>query len=474
MSSALWKSYADAARAAGCPPDQFKNFAEAGVVLNPRQLEFAAAARLCDSANGPREVGFGGARGGGKSHVMAALIGADDCQRFKGLKCLLLRKAAKSNIENFQDLRAKIFTRLKHLFLEKNKTLYFANGSRIVLGHFMNERDIDNYLGLEYDVIAVEEATTLSSNKLKQIQTCCRTSKTGWRPRMYSNTNPGGTSHAYYRAKFILPYRNKRQTDTRFIPSRVTDCPQNNADYIHVLNSLTGWQRKAWRDGDWDIAAGQYFTSFSHPLHVEPAANFEWLKARSWFLAMDYGFQHYTCVLLGAECDDGIYIVDEHCYRQKLPAFHADGIKAMVGRHFIGSINDKRKLTLSDVESFVVGQDVFAKESGGKSVADTYKDLGIHLKPASMDRINGWSEIANALGDLDAPVPQRPRLFIHPRCVRLIECLPILEHDPDKPEDVLKVDCDDDGNGGDDPADTLRYMLATKAKKSLMTRLRGV
>jgi len=31
----------------------------------------------------------------------------------------------------------------------------------------------------------------------------------------------------------------------------------------------------------------------------------------------------------------------------------------------------------------------------------------------------------------------------------LIECLPSLQHDPNRPEDVLKVDVDEDGVGGE-------------------------
>lgn len=35
---------------------------------------------------------------------------------------------------------------------------------------------------------------------------------------------------------------------------------------------------------------------------------------------------------------------------------------------------------------------------------------------------------------------------------QMFECLPSLQHDPNQPEDVLKVDADEDGVGGDDPA----------------------
>lgn len=53
---------------AGCPRSQMDNFAGAGVILPERQLAASAAKRLCDQADGPTAVGYGGARGGGKSH----------------------------------------------------------------------------------------------------------------------------------------------------------------------------------------------------------------------------------------------------------------------------------------------------------------------------------------------------------------------------------------------------------------------
>ena len=120
---------------------------------------------LCDAPDGPMAIGYGGARGGGKSHWLLAQMGADDCQRVPGLKCLLLRKVGKANLEHFEDLRRRLFGRLNHEFSAFRGILSFANGSRIIAGHFQNEKDIDAYLGLEYDVIGIEEATTLTARK---------------------------------------------------------------------------------------------------------------------------------------------------------------------------------------------------------------------------------------------------------------------------------------------------------------------
>ena len=57
---------------------------------------------------------------------------------------------------------------------------------------------------------------------------------------------------------------------------------------------------------------------------------------------------------------------------------------------------------------------------------------------------------------------------------RLLECLPTLQHDPNRPEDVLKVDADEDGVGGDDAADAMRYLVATKARTVTQRKLSGV
>ncbi len=462
-----WERYFWIGRRAGCPKDQMLRFERADVILQERQLVASAAARACDRPDGPTAIGYGGARGGGKSHWLLAQMGADDCQRVPGLKCLLLRKVGKANLEHFEDLRRRLFGKLGHEFSAFRGILSFDNGSRIIAGHFQNEKDIDAYLGLEYDVIGIEEATTLTARKYQDITTCCRTSKPNWRPRIYSTTNPGGVGHGWYRKRFIEPWQRRVESETRFVAARVTDNRWNNPEYLRVLQGLTGWQRRTWLDGDWDIAAGQFFTTLRREVHVVP--DFDDTRAREWFCAMDYGFAHYTVVLLGCTDSDGnLFVVDEHAERLWLPQRHAPAIKAMLTRHKIGD----RKLEMGDLKRFVAGADVFSRQSDGTTVAAQYAKLGIALRPANTDRINGWAEIMTRFGDVEANI--RPTLFIHQRCGRLIETLPALQHDPNRPEDVLKVDADDDGVGGDDCADCLRYLVATKTRTVMQRKLRGV
>jgi hypothetical protein len=115
---------------------------------------------------------------------------------------------------------------------------------------------------------------------------------------------------------------------------------------------------------------------------------------------------------------------------------------------------------------------VFGRQADGTTVADQYGRQGYKLRCANTDRVNGWAEILCRLGDADAGV--KPSLFIHQRCRRLVEALPSLQHDPNRPEDVLKVDVDDEGNGGDDAADCLRYLVATKPRMVHVRKLVGL
>src|ERR1041384_5539707 len=376
--------FSSAAVRAGCPMDQTLNLVRAETWLQERQLAASAAARLCDAPDGPTAVGYGGARGGGKSHWLLAQMGADDCMRVPELKCLLLRKVGKANMEHFEDLRRRLFGGLKHDFSAYRGVLTFGNGSRIIAGHFQAEKDIDAYLGLEYDVIGIEEATTLSSRKHQDITTCCRTSKPNWRPRIYSTSNPGGVGHAWYRTRFVLPFLLMKESETRFIPARVTDNRYCNPEYVKVLANLTGWQKRAWFDGDWDIAAGQFFTTFRREVHV--IDDFDDTRAREWFCALDYGFTHYTVALLGCTDGDGnLFIVDEHAERLWLPQRHAAAINAMLARHSLNLVWSmrrqprlswrtpiepaKRPLVLADLARFVAGVDGFSRQSDGGTIA---------------------------------------------------------------------------------------------------------
>ncbi len=440
--------FAMAAVYAGCPRDQIETFTRAGYIPTSKQLEFHAAARQCDDEGGPTKIGFGGRRGPGKSHAAFAQAVLDDCQRFAGLKVLFLRKVGKAAKESFEDLRQNVLFATPHDYSAHRGLLTLPNGSRIITGHFNSDKDIDAYLGVEYDEIVVEEANTLTATKLTMLFGSLRTSKEGWRPRAYLTFNPGGIGHGQIKRQFILPHRRQAETDTRFIPAGVYDNPFIDDGYRRYLESLTGWLRRAWLDGDWDISAGQFFSNWREDLHVvEPFdVPLDWTT----WASLDYGFVHYTVVHLLAMSGDGkVYLVDEFAARRQLVPQNVAGIKQML---------DRNNRSISSLDSFVAGSDVFAQRgTSNETIADQYGKAGIELAGAKMDRINGWSIIMQMLGDSDEGI--EPSLLIFNRCHRVIDTLPMLEHNPRNPEDVLKTNVDDHGMGGDDAPDCLRYGL---------------
>lgn len=441
-------AYLAAYKAHGVDDFARRRYERAGVVLQEKQLQFRSAARECDREGGPTQAGFGGARGPGKSFGVFALVCLEDCQMAPGLKVLYLRRVQKNAREQMEDLRLAVLRHVPHGYNRSSGVISFGNGSRIILGHFRNESDIDQYLGLEYDIIVIEEATTLSLTKYRALRDSNRTSKPGFRPRMYPTTNPGGVGHAWFKATFIKPAREGREADTRFVFATVDDNKFIDPDYKKKLEENTGWKLKAYRYGDWDIAAGQFFTNWRHDLIVKPDLSIV-PGSRVW-ASLDYGFNHPTVCHLLTEYDGKTRIVDEHWRRKALVAQNAEEIKQMLARH---------NLTPADLRQFAAGPDVFAHRGGetGKTIADEYAEHGLRLSPANTDRVNGAGHLLRLLGD-----PERgagPTLEISARCARLIECIPALQHDPHRPEDVLKVDIDEDGNGGDDPYDSARYGL---------------
>jgi len=395
---------------------------------------------------GPTQIGYGGARGGAKSHGLFAQLTLDDCQRAPGIKALYLRKVGKQAREQFEDLRGKVLHSTAHSYKAHLGVVKFPNGSQLFIGHFKNESDVDAYLGLEYEVIAIEEATTLTAMKYQALRDSNRTSRDNFRPRIYTSTNPGGVGHSWYKRRYIDPWQGGNETDTRFIFATVADNAFVDPDYKRKLEENTGWRLRAYRYGDWDIAAGQFFTTWRRDVHViEPFhAPLDW----TWWASMDYGFVHPTVVHLFARDGDGMtYIVDEHYQPGWLVKRHAEAIKAMFDRN---SVNYGR------LERFVAGADVFARKGNSEtSIAQQYEQHGLKLEPANMDRINGAAQMLDLLGDVDAG--QAPRMKIFSRCAQLIECIPAMQHDPRRPEDVMKVDADEEGLGGDDAYDSARY-----------------
>ncbi len=447
--------FATVAKSVGCPRDQVHNFMKAGLVLQPKQLEMSSWARRCDLPDGPNCLGVGGSRGGAKTHWMFSQICADDCQRFPGLKGLMLRKTQKAMREQVMDLKSKICHQLEHNYRAQVGTIEFPNGSSIIIGHFKDEKEIENYIGQEYDFIAIEELTTLTFEKWKNLMSCMRSSKTGWRPRMYASWNWGGVGHAWVKKIFYEPYESKKEVETKFIKATIYDNPllmKNDPNYVKFLESLTGWKRKSWLEGDPNFQAGQFFVNWSeeHVVYPNPKVGINPTMVK-WFASFDHGFSHPCCCHLHGEDKEGnIYTVDEYHVTETVPFENAENIKAMLRTHHVD---------LWQLDYFVAGNDCFNRNAEGKTIESMYAEYGITLTPAKVDRINRWEIMGDKLGNPEKGVA--PKWFIHRRCKHLISQIPMAQSHETRIGDIGKQNADENGEGGDDALECASFGLSS-------------
>ncbi len=431
---AMREMIASAAKA-GLPRDQVERFIKTGYIPLEGMLPFHAAAREADKFQGPEWIGLGGKRGPGKSHTIMSQIGLDDCHRHENLKWLFLRKIKRAAVESMEDVIRRVFKYTDHQLTGNG--LELPNGSRILIGGYKDAADIDKYLGIEYDGIAVEEATQIVEDKIVKLRGSLRTSKSTWRPRIYLSTNADGVGLLWFKKKFVEPARAGKETDTRFFDVTHIRNPFINAEYDAWLDSLTGALRKAWRDGDWDAFAGMAFPMWDRDLHVvDPfEVPHEWPKWR----AIDEGTAApFCCVWIAMDP----YTRRQYVYRE---AYATE----LTTQQQAQRVND---MTLhGEVFQFNYADPALWQTKNRKgtwySAADEWRDNGIHLTRADNDRINGKRKVDSILSIRPDGLPG---VQIFSTCTKLIEQLGTLARSKINPEDV-------DTTAEDHAYDAFRY-----------------
>ena len=125
----------------------------ADLLVRPSPPQFKFLRAKC------KHVGYGGARGGGKSWVVrlkANLL----AQRWAGIKILIVRRTFRELDNNhIQPLLEQLHGQAK--YNRQDKRFTFPNGSTICFGYCDSDGDLGQYQGAEYDVIFLDEATQL-------------------------------------------------------------------------------------------------------------------------------------------------------------------------------------------------------------------------------------------------------------------------------------------------------------------------
>ena len=420
-----------------------------------------------------KHIGFGGARGGGKSWAVrtkAKLLAL----RYPGIKLLIVRRTYPELINNHINvLRVELLGIAR--YNDKDKVLRFDNGSTIHFMYCAKDADLDRMQGVEYDVIFLDEATQLSEYQMKTVSACLR-GVNSFPKRIYYTCNPGGQGHSYIKRIFIdKRYEAGEQpTDYTFIQSLVTDnkiLMQTQPDYIQQLEALPEKLRKAWLEGDWDIFEGQFFEDFR--VHPDPASCVEadlslaeakkqgrWthvIPARApapgWRLyrSFDWGYSRpFSCAWWAVDFDGRLYRILELYGCTGTPN---EGVKWTPDEVF------RRIRELEDNHPWLRGKQIEGvadpaiwDTSGGESIAETAEKFRIYFSPGDHKRIPGWMQCHYRLRfDREG----LPMLYVYDSCSAFLRTIPQLVYDALRPEDL-------DTDSEDHVADEWRYMCMAR------------
>lgn len=402
---------------------------------------------------------YGGARGGGKSKATRDIMLLRRLE-YSGTHGGLFRRTYKELEGNHIRPMFKEFPMLRPFFNDSKKLLTLPNGSTLEFCHAENENDVDLYQGREFEDLAIEEAGQWTEPMFRKLLGSNRSSKSGFKPRCLLTGNPGGIGHSWLKRIFVERRFNtfERSSDYAFIQALVDDNPaliENDPDYVHKLESEPNEAlRKAWRYGDWDIFAGQYFGEIRRDVHfIEPfTIPAHWNR----FGSYDFGFNHPGAFgWFACDTDGNVYL-----YRELIKA----NLRIDQFAHEILKFSETK-----DLYPIVAGYDCWTKKNvmndrSPPTIAEEFAKHEIFLQRAVIDRVQGASQLRNYLAWQNLSSGRTsPRLFIFNTCPVTFDCLTRMQHDPARVEDVLKVDASEgDPMTGDDAYDMLRYGLMSR------------
>lgn len=427
---------------------------EIEILLQPKQKLFR------DTIETKPVTFYGGAKGGGKSKGLRLIMLLRRFQ-YPGSYGAIFRRTYPELEGNHIRPMLEEFPLLRQYWSEGKKLLTLPNGSTLQFCHCNNEGDIDLYQGREFHDLAIDEAGQWTEAMFRKLMGSNRSSKAGIGARAILTGNPGGIGHKWLKRLFIERRFTEleRDSDYAFIQALVDDNPaliDNDPDYVHRLEAEPNEAlRKAYRYGDWDIFAGQFFSEIRREVHFIKAFDIphRWNK----FGSYDFGFNHPAAFGWFATDEDG----NTYLYREFIKA----GLRVDQFAEEIKKYSDTEALY-----PIVAGHDcwtmkgVLRNDSKPPTVAEEFARHNIMLKRAVIDRIQGASQIRNYLAWQSlANGRDKPRFYIFDNCPVSFDCLTRMIHDPNRVEDVLKVDAiEGDPMSGDDAYDMIRMALMSR------------
>ncbi len=423
---------------------------------NPKQKKFFESRK--------RFIGYGGARGGGKSWALRTKL-ILMAFNYPGLKLLLLRKTLPELRENHLLPMLSMLNGIAK-YKKDERAFLFPNGSRIRLGYCDSENDIYQYQGQEYDVIGIEECTHFTWMQIQFLMTCNRTTRSDFKPRMYFTGNPGGVGHNWFKRLFVKGeyMTGEDPDDYDYIPATVDDntvLMKTNPEYVKVLEALPEKLKQAHRFGNWDIFDGQFFDEFRdlkehyrdgvgthiiEPFEIPP----DWNIYRSF----DFGYaKPFSCAWWAVDYDGRLYRILEFYGCTKTPN---EGVKYPPDKIFseIARIEGEHRW-LKGKSIIGVADPSIWDASRGEAIIEAAVRHGIYFNKGDNKRIPGWMQVHYRLSfDEDG----LPMMYVFNTCKGFIRTIPELKFSNTSPEDL-------DTDGEDHIADEVRYMCMARPIK---------
>ena len=413
-----------------------------------------------------RHVGYGGARGGGKSWAIrtkAILL----CARFAGIKILIVRRSYPELEGNhIQPLKQMLFGIAK--YNQQHKLLTFGNGSTIKFQYCRNDADLDLFQGQEYDIIFIDEATQFSEYQLKAIAACNR----GVNPfpkRIYYTCNPGGQGHGYIKRIFIDRHyeAGENPEDYSFTQALVQDnkaLMEADPEYIKNLEALPPKLREAWLNGSWDIFEGQFFEEFKDdPEHyydrkwthvIEP---FDIPPGWNIYRSYDFGYSKpFSCAWWAMDYEGVLYRILELYGWTGIPN---EGVKWSPDKQFeeIAKVEHQHPY-LKGKQIFGVADPAIWNADSGESVYEAALRHHLFFEKGDNQRIAGWMQMHYRMHFDDNGYPM---MYIFSNCKAFIRTIPLLMYDETHVEDL-------DTDLEDHVADESRYMCMDRPIKPVI------
>lgn len=438
------------------------------------------------------EVLYGGAAGGGKSHLMrvAAVLW---CTQIPGLQAYLFRRQYPDLIKNHMEGPKGFRALLADMVLAGAATIVedeirFSNGSRIFLCHCKDEKHRFNYQGAEIHLLLIDELTHFTEAIYRFLRSRVRAVGLNLPrdyesrfPRILCGSNPGNIGHLWVKRMFVdfaAPMEIVRTPDEeggmlrQVIPARLEDNPSMAEDdpaYRQRLRGLGSAELvRAMEEGDWNVIEGAFFDCWNPRLHaVRPfAVPPDWLRFRSmdWGSARPFSVGWWAVVPDGFETPCGAWLPrgaliryrEWYGCREGLPNTGLKLTAEAVGEG-IAQREAGEKIAYGVLDPAAFAQD------GGPSIAERMAGKGAKFRPADNKRVSsrgalgGWDILRHRLTgeDFGPPRGQRPMLYCFSTCTHSIRTIPALSHDEARPEDL-------DTNSEDHAADDWRYACMSR------------